>query len=172
MDPHLHSRVPTPEHWSPGTCGRAAWATRHAHSGLCGPISPGCESPLVLTWFTEATDTHTPTSFRFPGPTLPPCLVMRTLTLWGPDTQGRACRYLASLPETWDFFFWLKKIKSALQLFKTKTKTLEQIYTSLGIPSNGPKTTDSLHPLLPNFPSLSLKLKACWFLERYNLLLF
>ena len=83
---------------------------------------------------------------------------------WGPWPSGvltprAGPADLASLPETWDFFFWLKKIKSALQLFKTKTKTLEQIYTSLGIPSNGPKTTDSLHPLLPNFPSLSLKLR-------------
>lgn len=95
---------------------------------------------------------------------------------WDPALRGswhqsRVCRYLVSLPETWDLFFWLKKIKSAVQLFK-KTKTLGWIYTSLGIPSNGPKTTDSLRLLLPNFPSLSLKLKAYWFLERYNLLLF
>lgn len=166
----------TPYPWSPGTGGRAAWASRHALArlplrALCAHLTRLWWSPLVLIWFMEATDTHTPTSFWFPAPSLPPCLVMRTLTLWGPDTQSRACRYLVSLPETWDLFFWLKKIKSAVQLFK-KTKTLGWIYTSLGIPSNGPKTTDSLRLLLPNFPSLSLKLKAYWFLERYNLLLF
>ena len=46
-----------------------------------------------------------PTPPQFPGPSLPPCLVVKTLTLRGPDTQSRACRYLVSLPETWDLFF-------------------------------------------------------------------
>lgn len=39
-----------------------------------------------------------------------------------------------------------KNIKCCAIIKKKKTKTLEPIYTSHGIPSNGPKTTDSLLP--------------------------
>ena len=88
----------------PAQVGEQCWPP-----GLCF-VRPSYPAVMV----TSSTDlvhgghrhTHRhPTPPWFPGPSLPPCLVVKTLTLRGPDTQSRACRYLVSLPETWGLFF-------------------------------------------------------------------
>lgn len=68
--------------WSPGTGGRAASATRaqccvrSSHAAVMAT----CSSDLVPGGHRHTPCPSHPTPPRFPGPSLPPCLVVKTLT--------------------------------------------------------------------------------------------